>query len=191
MADENRRKAFDALKQAVENPEEAIRVAESETDAGQESLRDEAAHRAFRQAYDRAMRYLSQREHSEKELLSKLCARETEPSLARQVLAELKALDLQSDHRYAESLLRSRVGRGKGPLVIRQELGRKGIDDELVDEVLTLSGDYWIEIAIGAREKRFGPQLPEERGEWSRQARFLARRGFPSDLIYRVLGNLR
>ncbi len=190
MAEENRRRAFDALKQAVENPEQAIRVAEREPDAGQESLHGEAAHRAFRQAYDRAVRYLGQREHSEKELLAKLCARETESSLARQVLAELKALDLQSDQRFAESLLRSRVGRGKGPLVIRQELGRRGIDDNLVDEVLTLSGDYWIEIAVSAREKRFGAQLPGDRGEWSRQARFLARRGFPSDLIYRVLGNL-
>jgi regulatory protein len=190
MAEQNRRKAFDALKQAVENPEEVIQVAEREPDAGQESLRDEAAHRAFRQAYDRAVRYLGQREHSEKELLAKLRARDTDATLARQVLAELKALDLQSDQRFAESLVRSRVGRGKGPLVIRQELGRKGIDDDLVEEVLTLSGDYWIEIAVSAREKRFGPQPPEDRGEWSRQARFLARRGFPSDLIYRVLGNL-
>jgi len=186
----NRREVFDALKQALENPDAEIRVNEGGSSESQESLQAEAAHRAYRQAYDRALRYLGYREHSEKELLSKLCAREVNASLAQQVLEELKALDLQSDHRFAESLVRSRVGRGKGPVLIRQELARKGIGDELGDEVMTLPGEYWIEIATRAREKRFGASLPEDRGEWSRQARFLARRGFPSDLIYRVLGNL-
>ncbi len=190
LAGGNRREAFGALKQALENPDAVIRVDEGGPGVCQESLQTVAGHRAYRQAYDRALRYLGHREHSEKELLSKLCARETTVSLAQQVLEELKTLDLQSDHRFAESLVRSRVGRGKGPVLIRQELVRKGIGDELVDEVMTLPGEYWIEIATQAREKRFGASLPEDRGDWSRQARFLARRGFPSDLIYRVLGNL-
>lgn len=150
----------------------------------------EAAHRAYRAAYERAVRYLAAREHSEQELLSKLRARETDPGLARQVVEALKQDNLQSDTRFAESLVRSRINRGQGPIRIRQELRRKGIGDDLQEEVLTHSGDFWVEIAAQARQKRFGDALPEDRGDWNRQARFLAGRGFPSDLIYRVLGNL-
>jgi SOS response regulatory protein OraA/RecX len=39
-----------------------------------------------------------------------------------------------------------------------------------------------------ARSKRFGAGLPATRDDWNRQARFLAQRGYPADLIYRALG---
>jgi len=48
-----------------------------------------------------------------------------------------------------------------------------------------------LERANRARAKRFGSAAPASRDEWNRQARFLAQRGFPSDLIYRALGDAR
>lgn len=153
-------------------------------------LEAEAAHRVYQAAYERAVRYLAAREHSERELLNKLRARDVEGELACRVLGDLKSRNLQSDARFAEEFVRSRVGRGHGPIRIRQELARRGIADDLLEDVLTRSGEFWVRIAAQAREKRFGEILPEERGDWNRQARFLAARGFPADLIYRVLGNL-
>ena len=156
-------------------------------EAGMEA---EAVHRVYQAAYERAVRYLAAREHSERELLNKLRARDVEGDLASRVLADLKSRNLQSDERFAESFVRSRISRGQGPIRIRQELARRGIGDELLEEVLTRSGEFWVGIAATAREKRFGDARPEERSDWNRQARFLAARGFPADLIYRVLGNL-
>jgi SOS response regulatory protein OraA/RecX len=95
---------------------------------------------------------------------------------------------------------------------IRNELNRRGISEALVEAKLTRSADFWIAVAQGAVRKRFRHvQTKEEemiarkenefmddidksatvtsaRDHWQRQARFLARRGFPADLIYRVLG---
>jgi regulatory protein len=203
----SKREAFQALRRSLEQRDDQIRVPvpvegypdidSDPVEAGgdhracaESEIEAEAAHRLYQAAYERAVRYLAAREHSERELLSKLRAREVDGDLARRVLLDLQSRNLQSDERFAESFVRSRVNRGQGPIRIRQELVRRGIGDDLLEEVLTRSGEFWIGIAAEAREKRFGDALPEERGDWNRQARFLAARGFPADLIYRVLGNL-
>ena len=136
------------------------------------------------------MRYLAAREHSVLELENKLRRKGHPTELVAQVLHELREQGLQSDQRYLESYIHSRIGKGYGPILIRSELRQRGIDEELLDEELTQSGDYWTEIAKGARRKKFGGQPPASRDDWNRQARFLARRGFPSDLIFRTLGEV-
>jgi regulatory protein len=141
-----------------------------------------------RSALAQGMRYLAAREHSEHELVSKLRAKGHAPELVRAVIDELKSLGYQSDHRYLESYLHSRIGKGYGPMVIRGELRQRGIGDELLDDAMTHTGAFWEGIAEQARSKRYGSAAPATRDDWNRQARFLARRGFPSDLIYRVLG---
>lgn len=189
---EAKRQAFNALRPSVErpgaDPQAAVEV--RVPDPADCALQEEARQVEYRRAYERAVRCLAAREHSERELLNKLRTREIDADLARRVLEDLKAQNLQSDERFAESLVRSRINRGQGPIRIRQELGRKGVADELQEEVLTHAGDFWVGVACRARDKRFGSSLPEDRNDWNRQARFLAGRGFPSDIIYRVLGNL-
>jgi regulatory protein len=145
--------------------------------------------RRYRVALDRATRLLAQREHSVRELTAKLTAKGVDAATAGLVVDDLRGRGLQSDARFAEVFVHSRVGRGLGPIRIRQELSRRGIDEDVADEVLTTSADYWLELAENARRKKFGDAAPSGRDHWNRQARFLAQRGFPSDIIYRVLGH--
>ena len=95
--------------------------------------------------------------------------------------------DLQSDARFTEGLIRSRIQRGYGPMKIRQELATKGVGEQALDNHLTEPSEFWESVAGESLAKKFG-QTPAGRDEWAVQARFLARRGFPSDVIYRVLG---
>jgi regulatory protein len=145
--------------------------------------------RRYRLALDRALRLLGQREHSVRELTAKLTGKGIDAATAGLVVDDLRGRGLQSDARFTEAFVHSRVGRGQGPIRIRQELGQRGIGDDLADELLTRTGDYWLELAQRTRIKKFGDAAPADRHAWNRQARYLARRGFPSDLIYRVLGN--
>ena len=133
---------------------------------------------------------LAGREHSARELSRKLVAKGHSQDTAAQVLSSLQEQGLQSDQRFVEVFVRSRVGKGYGPIRIRQDLYQRGIDDELIDAELTCSADRWVELARAVREKRFSQTEPGDRDVWNTQARFLARRGFPADLIYRVLGQL-
>jgi len=140
-------------------------------------------------ARDAAIRLLARREHSTDELRRKLKRRGYGPATIEQVVTTLRSSESVSDARFAESFVRVRSERGQGPLRIRAELRERGVTDLLVDEVLTTTSEFWLERANRVRAKRFGEAAPASRGEWNRQARFLAQRGFPSDLIYRALGD--
>jgi len=136
-----------------------------------------------------AVRLLARREHTKDELRRKLTRRGHPQACVESVVAALDEASYVSDVRFAEGFVRVRAERGQGPLRIRAELRERGVADALADEVLTETADYWLERARAARRKRFGPAAPVERGEWNRQARFLAQRGYPSDLIFRVLSD--
>src|SRR6187402_1742977 len=83
----------------------------------------------------RALRLLSGREHSRVELERKLRTHEEEPGQLVRVLDELQAKGFISDQRAAESVLHRRAARlGAGR--IRQELQGKGLDGELVQQVM-------------------------------------------------------
>jgi regulatory protein len=140
---------------------------------------------------DAAIRLLAQREHSADELRRKLRRRRYAVATIANVVESLDAARSVSDERFAESFVRVRSERGQGPLKIRAELRERGVSDGVVDEVMTATADFWLERAQKARVKRFGTALPSDRDGWNRQARFLAQRGYPADLIYRTLGAVR
>ncbi len=145
------------------------------------------ARKAYRQAFDRGLRSLAGREHSRAELVRKLAGKGVARELARTVVDELGDHGFQSDERFAESYVRGRVERGYGPLWIRQALQQRGVDGELIETLLDQPREHWQEHAERARSRKFGDELPADRAEWQRQARYLAQRGFATDLIVRVL----
>lgn len=144
--------------------------------------------RRYRIAFDRALRLLGQREHSRRELVAKLGGKGVDGSTAELVVDDLRGRGLQSDERFTESFVHSRLSRGQGPVRIRRDLAQRGIDDDLADDALSMPAEQWLDLAAEVRQRKFGGDPPDGRDDWNRQARFLSQRGFPSDLIYRVLG---
>ncbi len=136
----------------------------------------------------RAIRLLARREHSRLELTRKLQQRGLDSGLISAALDDLAQEGLQSDQRYADSLINSRIGRGQGPLKIRAELNQGGVDDALVEAALKEQSPDWSALASQVRRRRFGAELPAAYEEKVRQARFLSGRGFASDTIWQVLG---
>lgn len=133
-----------------------------------------------------AMRWLARREYSAYELERRLQEKGFSPGDAREALAFLEARGLVSDQRFAESLVRSRIERGYGPLKIAHELRAKGVDDALIDRVLDGDSEHWVERLQAVWERRFG-RPPENYREWARQARGLQSRGFSAEQVRRVL----
>ena len=79
----------------------------------------------------RALRLLSQREHSRTELATKLARHVQEGDDLNAVLDDLQAKDFINANRVAESLVHRRAAR-LGTQRLVQELRSKGLDDELV-----------------------------------------------------------
>ena len=134
-----------------------------------------------------AVRLLARREHSRAELERKLAARGAPGELVDEVLESLGARRLQSDERYAEALVTSRVGRGQGPVRIRRELAERGVAAGLVDAALDAADVDWAQLARDTRQRRFGSEAPSEWNERVRQARFLEYRGFTGEQIRHAL----
>lgn len=134
----------------------------------------------------RALALLARREHSRAELHRKLSELGGAGEALDAVLDDLARERLQSDERFAESFVRSRVVRGQGPQAIATELRVRGVDKELLESVLT-QGPDWYAQAAEVRHKRFGPALPEDARERARQARFLQYRGFTAAQVGHAL----
>ncbi len=133
----------------------------------------------------RALRLLSMREHSRKELERKLAAHEEEPGELQQALDELQAKGFISDERAAESVLHRRAARlGMGRL--KQELQAKGLDAALVTQSLERLKGTELDRAREVWRRKFDAP-PADATERARQSRFLAARGFGGDVIRKVL----
>lgn len=135
------------------------------------------------QARKKAMDFLARREHGRVELTAKLEAAGFDGAVAEAALAGLVEDGLQSDVRYVEAFVRSRIEQGKGPMRIRADLRARGIEDRLIEGGLAESGEDWTVLARQVRLKKFGPDTPRAFSDKARQMRFLDSRGFDGDQI--------
>ncbi len=128
-----------------------------------------------------AIRLLSWREHSSKELKRKLLERDFDSHLIDNILISLQDDNLQSDDRFAECYVRSKVQKGVGPVRLRRDLREHEIDDEMIH--CYLHDQNWQQLAIEVRQKRFGHALPLDFEACAKQMRFLQYRGFSAEQI--------
>lgn len=133
-----------------------------------------------------AMDLLARREHSRRELSTKLLRRFAEPEQIEAVIERLSEENLQSDDRFAEAYTRMRKRKGYGPVRILMELRERGVSDDVASGWVYDQEHDWFETASLAWQKKFG-QLPRDHKERAKHMRFLQYRGFSSDQISEAL----
>ena len=133
----------------------------------------------------RALRLLSQREHTRRELERKLARFEEEPGTLAQALDELQARGFLDERRAAESLAHRRAS-AYGAARLRQEMQDKGLDRELITQTLAGLQDSEEARARQVWQRRFDAIPVDAKGR-ARQGRFLLARGFSGDVVRRVL----
>lgn len=133
----------------------------------------------------RALRLLSQREHSRAELIKKLTPHVQDGEDLGAVLDDLQAKDFINETRVLESVVHRRASR-LGSARIRQELQAKGLPVEAIQEAVAKLQDSELDRARGVWARKFAqpPQTPQEN---AKQTRFLLTRGFSGDVVRRVL----
>jgi regulatory protein len=132
----------------------------------------------------RALRLLSQREHSRAELARKLAKYEEEPGTLALALDELEAKDFISETRVVQSVVHQRAPR-MGAMRVRQELQKKGIAPEAITEAVAGLKDTELARAREVWSRRFDAP-PLDAKERARQMRFLMARGFGGATVARV-----
>ena len=130
------------------------------------------------------MDLLARREHSRLELYQKLKQKKFEPNIINTELDKLSNEGLQSDERFAEAFLRSRVDKGKGPNIIHSELLQRGVDEILVSNVLeSISEGQWCEVAYETMNKKLGNESELDYDKQLKLMKFLNNRGFTRSQI--------
>ena len=133
----------------------------------------------------RALRLLSQREHSRAELERKLAKYEDVPGTLAQALDELAAKDFINEARVVQSVVHQRAPR-MGAARVKQELAHKGIAPEAIAEALAGLRDTELPRAREVWRRRFDAP-PADATERARQVRFLLARGFSGAVVAKVL----
>ena len=134
---------------------------------------------------NRALGLLARREHSRAELQSKLAPHTEDTAEITALLDDLEQRDFVSDARFAAEFVRAKSQRF-GAAYIAYALREKGVSQEIIDEALAAATDGELERARRVWQSKFGtlPTSFEGRGK---QTRFLAGRGFSSEIIRKVL----
>jgi regulatory protein len=137
-----------------------------------------------------ALDLLARREHAREELRCKLAARGFDEAEITSALNALEAKRWLNEARFAENYIFARQARGFGPVRIRMELKERGVADSIIDEHLDAQADQWRDLLYAQYRKRYGDKPAHEYKERARRARFLQQRGFPVDMIGRLLDEL-
>jgi regulatory protein len=133
----------------------------------------------------RALKYLSQREHSRLELERKLAPHVQEGEDLAAVLDALEAKDFINPERVAQSVVYRRSSK-LGTSRVLHELRNKGLDDEVVRAAAEQLKDTEHARAWEVWQRKFGEvaTTPQER---MKHMRFLASRGFGGDVVGKVV----
>ncbi len=139
-----------------------------------------------RSAYDKALGLLVRREHSRKELKTKLRQGGYDGDETVAALDRLGEQHYQDDDRFAEVLLRSRIAQGYGPLRLRVELRSHGVPDARIRELIDEADTDWDALAAAQLRRRHGAAGSADYAERARRAQFLLRRGFAAATVRTV-----
>ncbi|MBS0569855.1 MAG: regulatory protein RecX [Proteobacteria bacterium] len=137
-------------------------------------------------AYDKALGLLVRREHSARELQSKLARKGLDAGESARALADLRAQDYQSDARFGEMLVRTRIAGGYGPRRILAELRQHGIAGSVAQALIDAAEPDWPALLRNLVRRRYGARPAASLAERSRRAAFLLRRGFDAHTVQSV-----
>ena len=144
-----------------------------------------------KKAHRLAIKYLVYRDRSRKEMTCYLSEKGFSSEIVDGVLSFLIENNYVNDERFAMQFGKSRIENKKiGKILLKQELKIKGIESQTIENSLYLLYKEYNEkeIAIACAKKKL-PSYSSNSTEkvMARLARFLQRKGFPSDIIYEVV----
>ena len=140
-------------------------------------------------AYEKALRLLTVRSRTRKELKQRLVAERFSDKVAEHVLDRLVSSGLIDDKKFAVDRARA-MGKGKGwgPRKLRSDLLKRGIATEAVDEAVSQA--YGTQSCTQVMKrlvmKRFGGQVLTQKADRKAKGkaqRFLLGRGFEPDEV--------
>ena len=151
-----------------------------------------------KQAQSTAVNYLSYRPRSSKEVFDHLVRKGFSRELAESIVRHFKSVSLIHDLEFARMFVRDRIRRKPtGRALLHRQLAAKGVDSEIIDEVLTefVSDKDQREAAANLASKRM--RLTEQSlakldplKRKQRMTGYLLRHGFSNEIVQKIIQSL-
>lgn len=142
----------------------------------------------FQKTYEKLLRFVSLRPRSEKEIKDYFRRKKVHESMTGELLKRIKRLQFLDDRKFAVWWIQSRQSfRPKSKRILEQELRVKGINRELVKEILSEQevDDYKnAKKVLDKKKYRWEKLDPDERIK--KESEFLLRQGFGWDIVRKV-----
>lgn len=145
---------------------------------------------ALQQAIERAINYLSFRPRSQEEVRRHLIKKETPPEIIEETLAYLLNRDYINDRTFASFWVESREQfNPRGSQALRSELRLKGVDRQIVEEIVDDEQDGELALRAGRKKALLLLQIPgmDYKLFRNRLGGFLQRRGFSYEAVSRAI----
>ena len=151
-------------------------------------LKDEELNKAINQA----LKFLSYRQRSEKEIRDKLEDKGYEEIYVDEAVSYCKKHKYIDDRTFAESFIRDKINLNNfGSYRIKRELGVKGISDEIISDVLIEDKESEYERAFEIAKKKYSTYKNIDKIKaYRRLSGFLQRKGYSFDIVNSILNKL-
>lgn len=140
------------------------------------------------QITDAVIRLLANRDHSKHELINKLQSRCEHLESLEQVIAECEEKGYQSDTRFAQMIIRTRIEQWYGLERVEQELDAKGIEAEVSQLALEEAECDWYSVAsecfIRKYQRSYNADDPKS---YAKTVRAMAGRGFTMEQVFHAI----
>lgn len=170
---------------------DADNLLKAELEVGQEltekQIRDLIFKNEFQKLYDRALKFISFRPRSEKEIRDYLKKKKAASRLADEVVKKLQSLGQLDDQAFAAWWFEQRAAfRPRGKFALKAELRQKGISQAIIEKVLEQLDELSLaQKAVVKKMKAYKKLGPREFRQ--KMTAFLARSGFSWETIREVL----
>ena len=148
----------------------------------------------FEKFYNKALKFLSYRPRSEKEIRDKLSGKKASEEIINKVISRLKENNFLNDEEFVKWWIEQRANfKPRSLKLIKMELRQKGIDKDLIDQIiddlsLTIDDLSSAKKLIEKRLPRYKNLAPDKK--FQKIARFLASKGFSYDIIKEIFQSL-
>ncbi len=146
------------------------------------------------QAYNYCIKLLARREYSQCELNTKLTRQHVGNEVIVACLSRLISDNYQSDERFTEMFVRTKVSQRYGEKKIRYELQQKGINEELINHYLPLYEADFLDNAICLIKKKISAEQKAsaylDRKNKAKIIRFLLGKGYDYQVIQQAFNEV-
>jgi regulatory protein len=143
-------------------------------------------------ANDQALRFLTYRQRSKKEIIDKLKKNGFSENIIENTLLYLKEYNLINDLEFAESFAKDKINlNGFGPKRIKYDLYKKGISNDIIQKVLEEDKDDEYSRALELGKKKLTSYKNDDKNaKYRKLGGFLQRKGYSYECVSKVLREL-